>query len=143
MPQLSGEHSRLVYSVIRGSSRHAEAPEYVKRSWQRCIDEYGLDPESHKLPVVVSRQELIARKERNSDLVAFADAEISHLHRQLAGSGHSILLTDRDAVWCFPITATRRSWAPRRAPACCPARSGASARAAPTAWAPASPSASR
>ncbi len=98
MPHLSGEHSRLVYSVIRGSSRHAEAPEYVKRSWQRCVDEYGLDPESHKLPVVVSRQELIARKERHSDLVAFADAEISHLHRQFAGSGHSILLTDRDAV---------------------------------------------
>jgi sigma-54 dependent transcriptional regulator, acetoin dehydrogenase operon transcriptional activator AcoR len=98
MPQTSGDHSRLVYSVIRGGARRAEGPEYVKRSWLRCVDEYGLDPESRKLPTVVSRQELITRKERHSDLVAFADAEISHLHRQLAGSGHSILLTDLDAV---------------------------------------------
>jgi transcriptional regulator of acetoin/glycerol metabolism len=98
MPQPSGEHSRLVYAVIRGSSRPAAAPQYVKRSWLRCVDEYGLDPDSYKLPAVVSRQELSERKERHADLVAFADAEISHLHRQLAGSGHSIILTDRDAV---------------------------------------------
>jgi transcriptional regulator of acetoin/glycerol metabolism len=98
MPQLSGDHSRLVYSVIRGGPRQAEAPQHVKRSWLRCVDEYGLDPDSHKLPTVVSRQELLARKERSADLVAFADAEIAHLHRQLAGSGHSIILTDRDAV---------------------------------------------
>ena len=97
MPQQGGEHARLVYSVIRGTSRHAEAA-HIKRSWLRCVDEYGLDPDSNVLPAVVSRQELIARKERAADLVAFADAEIEHLHRQLAGSGHSILLTDVDGV---------------------------------------------
>jgi transcriptional regulator of acetoin/glycerol metabolism len=97
MPQQGGEHARLVYSVIRGTSRHAEAA-HIKRSWLRCVDEYGLDPDSNVLPAVVSRQDLIARKERAADLVAFADAEIEHLHRQLAGSGHSILLTDVDGV---------------------------------------------
>ena len=97
MPQQGGEHARLVYSVIRGTSRQAEAP-HVKRSWLRCVDEYRLDPDSNALPAVVSRQELIARKERSADLVAFADAEIEHLHRQFAGSGHSIILTDLDGV---------------------------------------------
>jgi len=98
MPQQGGEHARLVYSVIRGTSRQAEAPQYVKRSWLRCADEYGLSPDSNAPPPVVSRQELIARKDRAADLVAFADAEIEHLHRQLAGSGHSIILTDLDGV---------------------------------------------
>src|SRR4051812_9270820 len=98
MPQQGGEHTRLVYSVIRGTSRHAEAPEHVKRSWLRCANEYGLSPDSNAPPPVVSRQDLIARKERAADLVAFADAEIEHLHRQLAGSGHSIILTDFDGV---------------------------------------------
>jgi len=98
MPQQGGEHARLVDSVIRGTSRQAEGPQHVKRSWLRCADEYGLSPDSKAPPAVVSRQELIVRKERAADLVAFADAEIEHLHRQLAGSGHSIILTDLDGV---------------------------------------------
>src|SRR4051812_3825878 len=97
MPQHGGEHARLVDSVIRGTSRHAEAPQHVKRSWLRCA-EYGLSPDSKAPPAVVSRHELIVRKERAADLVAFADGEIEHLHRQLAGSGHSIILTDLDGV---------------------------------------------
>ena len=98
MLQPNGNHARLVYSVIRGTSRDAGAPEYVKRSWLRCLDEYGLNPESNAQPAVLSRQELMVRKEQSLELVAFADAEMAHLYRQLAGSGHSIILTDRDGV---------------------------------------------
>src|SRR5713101_4756338 len=98
MLQPNGNHARLVYSVIRGTSRDAGAPDYVKRSWLRCLDEYGLDPESNAQPAVLSRQELMVRKEQSLELVAFADAEMAHLYRQLAGSGHSIILTDRDGV---------------------------------------------
>jgi len=93
-----GNHARLVHSVIRGTSRSANAPEHVMRSWLRCIDEFGLDPESGGQPAVLSHQELVARKEQSQDLLAFADTEMAHLHRQLAGSGHSIILTDRDGV---------------------------------------------
>jgi transcriptional regulator of acetoin/glycerol metabolism len=93
-----GSHSRLVQSVTRGASRNAAAPEHVKRSWLRCLDEYGLDPESSREPAVVSNQELLARKEQSLELLSFADTEMANLHRQLAGSGHSIILTDRDGV---------------------------------------------
>src|SRR5436189_1325334 len=98
MPQPDGDHARLVYSVIRGASPDAAAPEHVRRSWKRCVDEYGLDPESKVQPVLVSHQELLVRKEQNLELVSLADAEMAHLYRQLAGSGHSIILTDRDGV---------------------------------------------
>src|SRR3954470_11446421 len=93
-----GNHARLVHSVTRGTSRSASAPEHVKRSWLRCLDEYGLDPESGGEPAVLSHQELLARKEQSLELLSFADTEMAHLHRQLAGSGHSIILTDRDGV---------------------------------------------
>jgi transcriptional regulator of acetoin/glycerol metabolism len=93
-----GSHARLVHSVIRSTSRNANAAEHVRRSWLRCVDEYGLDPESNRQPAVVSHQELMARKERSLELVSFADTEMAHLHRQLADSGHSIILTDRDGV---------------------------------------------
>ena len=93
-----GSHARLVDSVIRGTSCNANVPEHLRRSWLRCLDEYGLDPESSAQPAVVSHQELLVRKEQNLELVSFADTEMAHLHRQLDGSGHSIILTDRDGV---------------------------------------------
>ena len=96
-----GSHARLVHSVIRGTSRNAAAPEHVKRSWLRCLDDYGLDPESNAQPAVVSHQELTARKEQSLELLSFADNEMANLQRQLAGSGHSIILTDRDGVLLF------------------------------------------
>lgn len=96
--QQNRTHARLVYSVTRGAARDALAPEHVKRSWLRCLDEYGLDPELNTQPAVLSRQEFMARRERNLDLVSFADAEMADLYRLLAGSGYSIILTDRDGV---------------------------------------------
>src|SRR5947208_4269733 len=96
----TGTRVRLIDSVVRGRSRNEgpSAPEYVKRSWLRCLNEYGLDPDSSPDPVVVSRQDLLARKERNLELVSFADVEMANLYQQLAGSGYSIILTDRDGV---------------------------------------------
>src|SRR5499426_4013081 len=100
MLQPVGAHARFIHSVLRSAPCDAgkSAPEHVKRSWLRCLEEYGLEPNSNAEPVVVPRQELLARKERNLDLVSFADAEMAHLYRQLAGSGYSIILTDRDGV---------------------------------------------
>src|SRR5881628_3443596 len=96
----TGTRVRLIDSVVRGRSRNEgpSAPEYVKRSWLRCLNEYGLNPDSGADPVVVSRQDLLARKEQNLELVSFADVEMANLYQQLAGSGYSIILTDRDGV---------------------------------------------
>src|SRR5712671_2270978 len=98
MPKPNGNHARLVDSLIRGTSRDACAPAHVKRSWLRCVDEYGLDPESNAPPAVLSGQELLSRKEQSLEVVSFADGEMAHLYGQLAGSGHSIILTDGEGV---------------------------------------------
>ncbi len=96
----TGTRARFIDSVVLGTSRNEgpSAPEYVKRSWLRCLNEYGLDPDSSPDPVVISRQDLLARKEQNLELVSFADVEMANLYQQLAGSGYSIILTDRDGV---------------------------------------------
>ena len=96
----TGTRVRLIDSVVRGRSRNEgpSAPEYVKRSWLRCLNEYRLNPDSGADPVVVSRQDLLARKEQNLELVSFADVEMATLYQQLAGSGYSIILTDRDGI---------------------------------------------
>ncbi len=100
MLQPIGSHARYIQSVLRGTSREdsASTPDYVKRSWLRCLTQYHLDPQSQREPYVLPREERLARKEQNLELVSFADAEMAHLYHQLAGSGYSIILTDRDGV---------------------------------------------
>ena len=100
MLQQIGSHARYIQSVLRGTAREdsAATPEYVKRSWLRCLGQYHLDPQSQREPFVLPREERLARKEQNLELVSFADAEMAHLYHQLAGSGYSIILTDRDGV---------------------------------------------
>lgn len=100
MLQPIGSHARYIQSVLRGTSREdsAATPDYVKRSWVRCLSQYHLDPQSQREPFVLPREERLARKEQNLELVSFADAEMAHLYHQLAGSGYSIILTDHDGV---------------------------------------------
>jgi transcriptional regulator of acetoin/glycerol metabolism len=98
MLQQIGSHARYIQSVLRGGAESAVTPDYVKRSWLRCLSQYHLDPQSQREPFVLPREERLARKEANLELVSFADAEMAHLYHQLAGSGYSIILTDRDGV---------------------------------------------
>jgi sigma-54 dependent transcriptional regulator, acetoin dehydrogenase operon transcriptional activator AcoR len=100
MLQPIGSHARYIQSVLRGTARDdgPGTPDYVKRSWLRCLTQYHLDPQSQREPYVLPRDERLERKERNLELVSFADAEMAHLYHQLAGSGYSIILTDRDGV---------------------------------------------
>jgi sigma-54 dependent transcriptional regulator, acetoin dehydrogenase operon transcriptional activator AcoR len=98
MLQQIGSHARYIQSVLRGTADSAGTPDYVKRSWLRCLSQYHLDPQSQREPFVLPREERLARKEANLELVSFADAEMAHLYHQLAGSGYSIILTDRDGV---------------------------------------------
>ncbi|HEY2591599.1 MAG TPA: sigma-54-dependent Fis family transcriptional regulator [Steroidobacteraceae bacterium] len=99
MLQPTGSHARYIQAVLRGTPPEGVAtPEYVKRSWVRCLSQYHLDPQSEREPYVLPREERLERKEQNAELLALADAEMAHLYHQLAGSGYSIILTDREGV---------------------------------------------
>jgi sigma-54 dependent transcriptional regulator, acetoin dehydrogenase operon transcriptional activator AcoR len=99
MLQPTGSHARYIQSILKGAGREDGAiPDYVRRSWLRCLTQHHLDPQSRREPYVLAREERLTRKEQNLELVAFADAEMAHLYQQLAGSGYSIILSDRDGV---------------------------------------------
>src|SRR2546428_10649341 len=89
----TGTRVRLIDSVVRGRPRNEgpSAPEYVKRSWLRCLNEYGLDPHPGPDPDASSRQDLLARKEQNLELGSFADDEMANLYPQPPRSGYPIL----------------------------------------------------
>jgi sigma-54 dependent transcriptional regulator, acetoin dehydrogenase operon transcriptional activator AcoR len=100
MLQPTGSHARYIQAVLSGIARPdgVATPEYVKRSWVRCLSQYHLDPQCELEPYVLRREERLERKEQNAELLTLADAEMAHLYHQLAGSGYSIILTDREGV---------------------------------------------
>src|SRR2546423_14591571 len=64
MLQPTGTRVRFIDSVVRGPSRNggSGAPEYVKRSWRRCLDEYGLVSDPNPGPRGGSRHALLTRQ---------------------------------------------------------------------------------
>lgn len=95
----SKAHSGLVTSTVRGCGASATpVNDCIIQSWKRCLEEYDLDPERRQEPMVVDRSDLKERQERSCRLVEIARSEMTNLYQQVAGSGHSILLTDNDGV---------------------------------------------
>ena len=92
-------HGGLVAEAVRGNGSASSAMNsQIVRSWERCLDDYALDPEAGPEPIVVSRTELDERRGRCCDLVQIARNEMTNLYQQVAGSGYAILLTDNEGV---------------------------------------------
>ena len=101
MPLLRGasDHASLVRSALIGNEPARDAPDPIAlASWARCFHDLRLDPERAPDPVVIPRPDLRERQEQVSRLLSIARPEMANLYQQLAGSGHAILLTDRDGV---------------------------------------------
>ena len=93
------DHSAFVRAVLDGNEIVRAALDPVTlASWQRCHCDHGLDPETAPDPVVIPRGDLKDRQERCARLLEIARPEMTNLYQQLAGSGHAIMLTDRDGV---------------------------------------------
>ncbi|MEW8026712.1 MAG: sigma-54-dependent Fis family transcriptional regulator [Candidatus Thiodiazotropha sp.] len=93
------EHYGLVKEAVR-DPRAVESvvTEQIIRSWERCLNDHILDPEHQPETIVVDNADLKERQEKYSNLSAIAFSEMTNLYQQVAGSGHSILLTDSEGV---------------------------------------------
>jgi transcriptional regulator of acetoin/glycerol metabolism len=98
MSELVTNHAQHVYSVIRSGSpaEAAGVAGRVARSWNRCVNDYDLDPAEPRTPERVSPAELADRQAVLADLLAFARLEMATLSQQIARS--AIVLTDSDGV---------------------------------------------
>ncbi len=70
----------------------------VARSWLRCLQQHNLDPGLHIPPTIIEHASLLKRREQLQQVLEFSNHEMNSLHRQLAGSGHAVLLTDASGV---------------------------------------------
>ncbi|CAG9204029.1 GAF modulated sigma54 specific transcriptional regulator, Fis family [Paraburkholderia sabiae] len=94
---LAGQASR-VEAIMRTRPGGFAPSAPVVRSWTRCIEDYGLDPDVCLPPPVMTSAELALRREQNAGLVDCAKLEMATLYQQLGDGELAVVLTDSDGV---------------------------------------------
>ncbi|MBO6276481.1 MAG: sigma-54-dependent Fis family transcriptional regulator, partial [Pseudomonas sp.] len=96
-------HARQVIDVTRGRPQGCDPS--IVRSWQRCLEDYHLDPAQTIAPTVLEQGHILEGRERLQQVLKIAGHEMNSLHQQLSGAGHAVLLTDARGVILNCVTA--------------------------------------
>ena len=96
----ASRHAQQVLTVAQGRGQLAgpAADTSVARSWLRCLQQHHLDPAQNMPPAVIEHARMLERREQLQQVLEISSNEMNSLHRQLAGSGHAVLLTDARGV---------------------------------------------
>ncbi len=94
------QHANGVLGLVNGVGTPGKfnLEEAVKVSWERCVNQYRLDPSRLHAPSVIDSGNLKELQERHDELVEIARAEIDTLYDQISGSGYALLLTDAKGI---------------------------------------------
>ena len=96
-------HARQVIDVTQGRPQGCDPS--IVRSWQRCLEDYHLDPTQTIAPTVLEQGRILEGRERLQQVLKIAGHEMNSLHQQLSGAGHAVLLTDARGVILNCVTA--------------------------------------
>src|SRR5699024_7810975 len=67
------KHKERIHRAIQPNTSLGSQPsDTITRSWLRCIQDYGLSPENHSIPPVLTFCELQEQLERNAALIQAA-----------------------------------------------------------------------
>lgn len=89
------EHKERIQRAIQPNTNFGNQPsDTITRSWLRCIKDYGLSPENHSVPPVLTFCELQEQLERNSALIQAATYGMENLYQQLADPTLTVVLVD-------------------------------------------------
>jgi transcriptional regulator of acetoin/glycerol metabolism len=96
-------HASRIIRAVRGEQRTSVAP-HVAKSWNRCLTEYGMEPNGARATAVLEANQLRERQQKLGELLNIARAEMESLYDQIAGSGYAVILADADATILSTIT---------------------------------------
>lgn len=85
-------------AAATGTAAETIGPPMIRKSWERCLHNFGLDPGRVHKPVVLSSTELTEYRDRADEIAWCAKGEIQRLYRRLGDLGYVILLTDDNGV---------------------------------------------
>src|SRR5712672_2107065 len=91
------QHAEQVYLVAQGDAPAASI-EGVATSWQRCANEYGVNPLQNEAPRILTPHELEDLREPLDQLIFSAQEEIDRLYKVVRAAGYTLLFCDTAGV---------------------------------------------
>ncbi|MRG58196.1 GAF domain-containing protein [Phyllobacterium sp. SYP-B3895] len=90
-----GLHAEHIQTALAGD---AAAQSALVASWGRSMRLYGLNPEEHTPPNVLTNRELSEARERLGSLIDTASGTLDRLYTAVGGAGCCVLLADKEGV---------------------------------------------
>ncbi|HJV84067.1 MAG TPA: sigma-54-dependent Fis family transcriptional regulator [Noviherbaspirillum sp.] len=94
------QHIDRVLTVVDGGTIGDESTcnDLIRRSWKRCIKDYGLDPAQRRSARIVPSQKLREHQEQIEEFLRVARAGMEQMYKRISGSGYVLLLSDAQGV---------------------------------------------
>ena len=89
-------HIERINQIVHNGVAVPDIDPAVASSWTRCVNQYGLNPESRRLPAVLTHAEHLERLEQQRVLINEARHEMNILYQQLADPELAVVLVDTD-----------------------------------------------
>jgi sigma-54 dependent transcriptional regulator, acetoin dehydrogenase operon transcriptional activator AcoR len=90
-------HAHRILEQLRHGLRKHEN-NVVAQSWDRCVNQYQLNPATPHKPMVIGRKDLEARQTHLTDVLDCARHEMTILYQQLGDVESAVVLTDTEGV---------------------------------------------
>src|SRR5258708_29427703 len=91
------QHADHVYLVAQGGTP-APGIDEVSTSWQRCVNQYGVNPISAEAPHILTSHEFKEFRQPLEQLVSSAQEEIHRLYNLVREAGYTLLFCDSTGV---------------------------------------------
>ena len=105
LQHLQSHAERVMLVGAHGASKSMDVPhEVISTSWQRCINDFGLDPADKPESEIIEASSLKARRDEMHDFINVARGECRNLYEQISQSGYTIALTDAEGVILEQLT---------------------------------------
>ncbi|RTL56037.1 MAG: sigma-54-dependent Fis family transcriptional regulator [Rhodocyclaceae bacterium] len=90
------EHIDRVVQIAASGIGKEDDP--FRRSWARCVNEYGLDPTRPTPAHIVEQSLLREHREQMEEFMGVARAGMEQLYKRVSGLGYVLLLTDSTGI---------------------------------------------
>lgn len=87
-------HSSHVMRAVRSGAKAAGVAAHIGRSWNRCVQEFGIRPHSQRDTAVLLASQLRECQQRLGGVLSVARCEMENLYELIAGTGYAVILSD-------------------------------------------------
>jgi len=87
---LAGSHATQVVRAVTGRRGIGDLAPHIERSWNRCLQEFGIRPQSRRDTLVLPANDLRERQQELGGLLKVARCEMENLYELIAGTGYAV-----------------------------------------------------